>query len=289
MKRISMGDKLVKIIIYMILVLFAVAIVLPFLNIIAVSLSSADAVRLGKVGLWPIGPNVESYKKFLEDNSFLRAYGNTVYICVLGTSMSVILVIMAGYVTSRRDMPGVKVINFMITLTMWFSGGMIPSYLVVKSVGLYDSLGAIFIPYLISAFNVILMKSFILQIPAGIEESARLDGCNDIQLLFRILVPMSKASIATIALFVLVGYWNSYMPGVLYIQSEEKFPLQLLVREVVFNNTMTDAAANDGTMEVVSQSVKSAAIIISALPVMIIYPFLQKYFVKGATLGAVKG
>ena len=283
----STGEQIAHGCIVVFLLLFSACIVIPFLNIIAVSLSEKHSVLSGKVTLWPVGFTFASYTKVTGDDYFFRAYGNTLFVVVIGTVLSMSLTTMAAFIISRYDLPGRKIITFFITLTMWFSGGMIPMFLVIRKIGLYDSLFALILPSAISAYNVIVMRSFFDTIPPSMEESAQLDGANDLVVLFKIFVPLSLPSIATVTLWVAVGYWNAYTPALLYLSTKSKFTLQLVLREIVFRNTM--AAYMDDTNEVVSESLIYANIILTILPIMMLYPFLQKYFIKGVMIGAVKG
>lgn len=289
-QRQTKSEVLSGILIILVMVLFSLAIILPFLNIIAVSLSDRNAILAGKVTFWPIGVNTNAYNAILKDQSILTGYKNTIIVVVIGTVFSVALTVITGFLLSRRWLPGNKVFTFLITLTMWFSGGMIPLFLVVRGIGIYNTLWAMFLPTLISAYNAIIIRNFIDGIPKALEESAAIDGVNDITLLSRIFVPLMKAPIATITLWIAVGLWNSYMPAILYLNNQELYPLQLILRDIVFNNTMmNEGGLNDGTLQTISESIKYAAIIVTALPVMLLYPFIQKYFIKGVMLGAVKG
>lgn len=289
-QRQTKSEVLSGILIILVMVLFSLAIILPFLNIIAVSLSDRNAILAGKVTFWPIGVNTNAYNAILKDQSILTGYKNTIIVVVTGTVFSVALTVITGFLLSRRWLPGNKAFTFLITLTMWFSGGMIPLFLVVRGIGIYNTLWAMFLPTLISAYNAIIIRNFIDGIPKALEESAAIDGVNDITLLSRIFVPLMKAPIATITLWIAVGLWNSYMPAILYLNNQELYPLQLILRDIVFNNTMmNEGGLNDGTLQTISESIKYAAIIVTALPVMLLYPFIQKYFIKGVMLGAVKG
>lgn len=283
----SVSERVAHALIVLFLLLFAACIVLPFLNIIAVSFSGKQAVISGEVTVWPVDFNWASYGKVVTNDYFFRAYGNTLFVVVVGTVLSMVLTLMAAFIISRSDLPGRKVITFLITLTMWFSGGMIPLFLVIRKIGLYDSLFALILPSAISAYNVIVLRSFFDTLPPSLEESAQLDGANDMIVLFRILVPLSLPSIATVTLWVAVAYWNAYTPALLYLSTRSKFTLQLVLRDIVFTNTMAQYMSD--TTEVVSESLIYANIILTMLPIMMLYPFLQKYFVKGVMIGAVKG
>lgn len=289
-KRQTRSESISGIVIIIVMILCSLLIILPFLNIISVSLSDRNAILGGRVSFLPVGLNTSAYDVILKDDSILTGYRNTIQIVVIGTLMSVLLTVIAGFILSRRWLPGNKIITFLITLTMWFSGGMIPLFLVVRGIGIYNTMWSMFLPTVISAYNTIIIRNFIDGIPKELEESASIDGVNDIVLLFRIFIPLMKAPIATITLWIAVGLWNSYMPAILYLNKSELYPLQLILRDIVFNNTMlNEGGLNDGTLQTISESIKYAAIIVTALPVMLLYPFIQKYFIKGVMLGAVKG
>ncbi len=283
----SLSERVAHAFIVLFLLAFSACVVLPFLNIISVSFSDKQAVLSGKVTLWPVGFNTSSYAKVMQNDYFFRAYGNTLFVVAVGTSLSMLLTIMAAFIISRPDLPGKKIITFAITLTMWFSGGMIPLFLVIRKIGLYDSLFALILPSAVSAYNVVVMRSFFDTLPPSLEESAQLDGANDVIVLFKILTPLCLPSIATVTLWVAVAYWNAYTPALLYLSTRSKFTLQLVLRDIVFNNTI--AQYMDGTVDVVSESLIYANIILTMLPIMLLYPFLQKYFIKGVMIGAVKG
>ena len=279
----SKSERIAHALIVFLMVLCCGVVILPFLNIIAVSLSGRQAVISGKVTVWPVDFSMEAYAKVVENDYFFRAYGNTLF-----AAITMVLTIMAAFIVSRRDLPGQSAITVLITLTMWFSGGMIPTFLIVRQVGLYDSLFALILPSAISAYNVIVMRSFFRTIPDSLEESAMLDGANDFVVLFRIIVPLSLPSIATIMLWVIVGHWNAYTPALLYLSTRSKFTLQLVLRDIVFTNTIAQYMESADTVEVVSDSLIYANIVLTMLPILAVYPFLQKYFVKGVMIGAIK-
>ncbi len=285
----SRGENVAQCVIVAVLLLFAASIVIPFFNVFAVSTSSKLAVISGRVTVYPIGFNLDSYELVMQNTYFFRAYGNTIFVALVGTVISMTLTTMAAFIVSRRDLPGKTFITYAITLTMWFSGGMIPSFLLIRELGLYDNLFALILPGAISAYNVIVMRSFFKSLPDSLEESAMLDGANDIVILFRIYIPLSLPSIATVTLWVVVGYWNAYTPALLYLSTRSKYTLQLVLREIVFNNTLAQYMDSPDTISVLSDSIIYANIILTILPIMCIYPFLQKYFVKGVMIGAVKG
>jgi putative aldouronate transport system permease protein len=278
--------------IYTLLVLFTISVILPFLHIISVSLSEDSAVISGSVTVYPKGFRLSAYRLVITTPLIFRTYLNTIFVTVIGTVLTIMATMLAAYPISKKELAGRKWITFLITLTMWFSGGMIPTFLVVKTIGLYNSLFALFVPSLISAFNVIVMRNFFETIPFEMEESALIDGANDFQLLVRIYMPLSKPMLATVTLWVAVALWNDFMGPLIYLQDYNKYTLQLILRELVLRNTPLESmggAFQDGTNQVLSDSLKYANIIFTALPILMVYPFLQKYFVTGVLIGAVKG
>ena len=210
---------------------------------------------------------------------------------LLGTALSLLLTTFAAYALSISDLPGRKVLTGMILFTMYFGGGMIPTFLVVKNVGLYDSLGALFIPQAVSVFNFIVMRTFFRELPESLQDAARIDGASYMQVLVKIILPLSLPIIATIGLFYAVGYWNSYFEALIYIQDVDKYTLQLRLRSLLFGNELTSANSADNVVGamVLPQSLKMAIVTVSTVPILIVYPWLQKYFVKGVMLGSVKG
>jgi putative aldouronate transport system permease protein len=231
----------------------------------------------------------------IENGAILTAYRNTLFVVIIGTIVNLILQSAAAYVISKPYLPGVKFFTAMIMFTLWFGGGMIPTFLVVQGVGLFNSLWALIWPTAISTFHVVVMRTFFKQLPAELEESALIDGCNEIHTLFRIILPLSKPLLATIALWIAVFRWNDFTQPLLYIFNRDLFPLQVVLREIVLNNAADAYGLNAGALvenldrNVITQSLQYAVIIFSTLPIMLIYPFLQKHFTKGVLLGSVKG
>jgi len=270
-------------------------IVLPFLRIIAISLSGVNAVRRGEVMFIPVDFTLDVYRRIWENGALFVAYGNTLFVVIIGTFVNLILTSFAAYAISKEYLPGVKFFTGMIILTLWFGGGMIPTFLVVQGVGLFDSLWALIWPTAISTFHVVIMRTFFKQLPAELEEAALIDGCNEAQTLFRIILPLSKPIMATVALWIAVFRWNDFTQPFLYLMNRSLFPLQIVLREIVLAN---NAAAyglegatliDDTTVNVVTESLQYGVIIFATLPIIMVYPFLQKHFVKGVLLGSVKG
>ncbi len=278
-------------VLYLIIVLLTFACLYPFLNVLAYSFSGYNAVLTGRVTFYPIDFDLGAYKEILGRTQIWISMRTTVLITFLGTATSLFLTTLAAYALSRKDLPEKKFISAMILFTMYFSGGMIPTFMVVRGVGLYDKLGALFIPQAISVFNFIIMRTFFREMPESLEEAAKIDGASDFKVLTKIILPLSLAILATMGLFYAVGYWNSYFDALLYIQDPNKFTLQLRLRSLLFGEELNNAAANleGGGTQVMTQSLKMATVAVSTIPILIVYPWLQKYFVKGVMLGSVKG
>ena len=269
-------------------------IILPFMRITAISLSGANAVRRGEVGLWPVDFTIEAYRRIWENGAIFLAYRNTLFVVIIGTVVNLILTSFAAYVISKNDLPGVKFFTGMIVLTLWFGGGMIPTFLVVQNLGLFNSLWALIWPTAISTFHVIVMRTFFKQLPVELEEAGLIDGCNEAHILFRIILPLSKPVLATVALWIAVFRWNDFTQPMLYLLSRRLFTLQVVLREIVLINNpalygLEGAAIDDTMIDVVTSSLQYGVIIFATLPIIFIYPFLQKHFVKGVMLGSVKG
>jgi len=264
----------------------------PFLYVLFASVSKPSLLMAHEgFMVWPLGFFTESYAMVFKNPIIGLGYLNTLFVVVAGTSLSLLLTTLGGYVLSRKMVLWGKAIVLFILFTMFIRGGMIPFFLVVRGVGLYDSRLAMIIPYAISTYNMIIMRTYFAGIPDAIEESAKVDGAKDFTVLFKIIVPMSMPIIAVTILLYGVNYWNSWFSAVMFIRKRELFPLQLILREVLIQNnydSMTRGVSMSNT-EQVGLTVKYATIIVSTVPVLLIYPFLQKYFVKGIMIGALKG
>lgn len=285
----SVSEKIAQALIVTFMLLFCACVIVPFLNILAVSLSGKQEVMSGRVTFYPRALTTEAYSKVISDDYFFNSYRNTVFVVVLSVISAIVCTTMTAYIMSRRDLPGKKFITVMITIPMWFNGGLIPGFLLIRKLGLYDSLWSLIVPGLISVYNAIVIRNFFQGLPTALEESAMIDGANDFTILFKIYIPLSIPCIATVALWIIVGRWNEYTAALLYLSSRSKYTLQLLLREIVFSNALSADMAISDTMEIISESIKYANIILTILPILCVYPFLQKYFVKGVTVGAVKG
>lgn len=288
----SAGDRIFIIVIYIILLLTGAITLFPFLDVVFNSLmSSKELVESAKVVIAiPKHPTLENYAYVLSGNSIFRAYGVTIFRTLIGTLLNMIITVLTAYPLSKKFLPGRSMIMQIFFFTMIFSGGMIPTYLVVKSFKLTDTVWAMIIPGLLNVYNMIIMRTFFEGIPEELEEAARIDGCSEWKTLWKIILPVSKPALASISLFYAVWHWNSFFDVVLYITKRELWPLQTLLREVVLTMSMAELNANMADVATPpSSSVIAATVMVSTLPILIVYPFLQKYFVKGVMIGAVKG
>jgi len=276
------------VIIAILMIVFCASIVLPFLHVIAVSFSGKGAVMRNEVSFWPINPTLVNYVEMLKDGKFVRAYGVTITVTVAGTTLSLATTAMAAYALSRRKIVGHRLFSNMIMITMFFGGGMIPTYMLVNSLGLIDSLWALILPHMISTWNLIIMRSFFVAYPHEIVESGYLDGLTDAGVFLRLVLPTSKAALATIGLYYAVAYWNSYMGARLYLTDASLYPAQLLLQRLV-DNAADAMIVNRQETELVEATVRNCAIMIVIAPIMCLYPFIQKYFVKGVMVGSIKG
>lgn len=280
-----------KVFIYGMISLLAFVCLYPFLNVIAYSFSGYNAVLSKAVTFYPKDFTLAAYKDILARPQIWDAMKVTVLITLVGTCLSLTLTICAAYALSRNYLPGRKFISGMILFTMYFGGGIIPTFLVVKGLGMYDSVTSLFIPQAVNVFNFIVMRTFFREFPQSLEEAAKIDGASDIKVLIKIILPLSLPIIATIGLFYAVGYWNNYFDALLYIQSPDKFTLQLRLRSLLFANeinTQSSSLEGMGT-QVMAQSLKMACVAVSTIPILVVYPWLQKYFVKGVMIGSIKG
>lgn len=284
-------EKIFYIMNYFILTLAGLICLLPLLHILALSLSSSEAVMSGKVSIWPVEKSIESYLLILKGTSIVNAFKNSIVITVVGVFLSMIATIMAAYPLSKKYFYARKYFTMIIVFTMLFGGGLIPSYLVVKSLGLVDNYLSLWLPGLISTYNMLVLRTFFQNVPEELEEAARIDGCGEWRLIMQIYLPLSLPSIATLSLFYAVGYWNAFMNVLIYINKTSRFNLSVLVNQMIRNQSLLDTTyiqAEDIAMAT-PEGVRAAGIMIMVVPMLLVYPFLQKYFVKGVMLGSVKG
>ncbi|WP_042201226.1 carbohydrate ABC transporter permease [Paenibacillus camerounensis] len=272
-----------------VLILLALACLLPFVNIIASSFATTQEVIAKKFILFPTTFSLDAYRYILSTPTIFKGLGVSVGVTIAGTVVSMILTALMAYGLSRRYLPLRNTINFIVVFSMLFSGGMIPTFLVVKSVGLINSYWSLVFPVAINAFNMIIMRNFFQALPDSLEESAKIDGSNDFGIFLKIMLPLALPSIATISLFYAVAYWNTYMNAILYINDSVKWPIQVLLRQIVIVSSGMQAEGTSVDIIPPAQTIKMAVIVVATVPMLIAYPFVQKHFTKGALMGAVKG
>ncbi|MDQ0898847.1 carbohydrate ABC transporter permease [Paenibacillus sp. V4I7] len=277
---------------YTLLTLICVVMLYPFINVASVSLSSYSAYVNNPTMIWPHEFSLAAYQEIMSRALLWRSYLNTLIVTICGVTLGIFLYIITAYPLSKRVLKGRKFLMMLIVFTMLFNGGLIPNFYLIRSLGLLDTLAALILPALFSGFSLILMKNFFESLPEELEEAARMDGASDPYILFRIIVPLSKPIIATLCLFAAVGYWNNFFNAIIYIRSETNWPLMLYLREVIEAASMMaqqSNAAEAGSQQVTSETLKYATLMIVMIPILCVYPFVQKYFVKGIMLGSVKG
>lgn len=286
----SLGERVYTIVVYTLLAVFCLLIVIPLLHIISGSFSDPMSLLRGEVGLLPKGFTTAMYEKVFKDSEIWQGYKNTIIYTVVGTLISVALTACGAYPLSRKDFFGGNLFMGLFVFTMFFSGGMIPTYLLVKNLGMLNTMWALVLPSAVSTYNLIIMRTFFqTSIPGELAESASLDGCNDLGIFFRIVIPLSAPIFAVMVLFYGVAQWNSWFPALLYISDRTLYPLQMVLREVLIQSDISNMAGSTGDVEVIGDGLKYATMVVATLPIMCLYPFLQKYFVKGVMIGAVKG
>lgn len=291
----SISSKLLDIIVYVSLILLMIVILYPIIYIFSVSVSSTTAYESGRVIFLPVEFNIEAYKIIFEAGTIPRSFVNSVIYTVVYVVVSLLFTTTMAYPLSRSKdrVPFKGVISVIVIFTMFFNAGTIPNFILVKNLGLMNSMWSLILPAAVSTYNLVVMRSFFEGIPVSLEEAAFVDGANEIQIFWKIMLPLSKAALATVGLFYGVSMWNSWFTAMLYIQSDSKYPLQLIIRHIVMQNQLQAelAAMGDTTAEVATntESLKYATLFLSILPMLAVYPFIQKYFVKGVMVGSVKG
>ncbi|TYP79391.1 carbohydrate ABC transporter permease [Paenibacillus methanolicus] len=290
MKLRTRGEVVFEYVNYFLLLLAILVCLIPVLNIVAKSFSDESSVVAGDVGIWPIHFTTEAYHYVLSSPKFLSSFSISVLVTVIGTLINVTLTVFTGYALSRRRLKGQKVIMMLFVFTMIFQAGILPTYLIVKQLGLLNSIWSLILPGLVSPFNMIIVRLYFCNIPDSLEESGKMDGAGNLRILFHIMIPLAMPVIATTALFCAVEYWNSYFDALMYISKQNLLPLQVYLREVIFSTS--DANNNVemvAQMQIAQESIRGAVVVAATLPIVLVYPFLQRYFVKGIVLGAVKG
>ncbi|WP_217593847.1 carbohydrate ABC transporter permease [Cohnella sp. GbtcB17] len=292
--RESVGDRVFLALIYIFLCCVLVAVLYPLIYIVSSSFSSAQAVVSGKVWLWPVDFSLMGYKVIFSNPAILTGYMNSIIYTLLGVSINVVMTVAIAYPLSRSTFVGRNLIMMLLVFTILFSGGLIPTYLTVKAVGILDTRWAMVLPGALSVFQVIVARTFFQStIPKELGEAAELDGCSDIGFLWRVVLPLSKAIIAVLILFYAVGIWNAYFDALIYLKSPELYPLQIILRNILILNTIDATALVDANQMAARQGLrdllKYSLIVVATVPILCIYPFVQKYFVQGIMIGSVKG
>ena len=290
MRKKSFAFSIVDIILILIIAVLTLICLAPFLYIISMSLSDELAIVSHKVTLYPIGLNLEAYKAVLSDLSILHSFVFSVFLTIMATIISMFLTVCIAYPLTKTRLKGRHAIFFLVLITMYFSGGIIPDFILVKSLNLLDTVWALLLPSAISTFNVIILKTFFTDsVPKSVEDAAAIDGCNDLVVLLRIVLPLSKPVLACLRLFYAVGRWNGFQDALFYITDSKLYTLQLKLYQLVYNNQAVDVSMMENlSAQIPAQGLKAATIVVATLPIMLMYPWLQKYFTSGMTIGAVK-
>lgn len=276
-----------QIVAFILVTIYMILALVPFLNIIAKSFSDEASVLAGEIGIIPQNLNVRAYRVVLGNAEFLRSLAISVYVTVVGTTLNMIATVLVAYPLSKDWLRGRRFFRFLYIFTLLFSGGLVPTYMVVRAVGLIDNLFALMLPNLVGVFQMILVSNYFITIPPDVEESAKIDGASNTVILFRIMIPLAMPVIATITLFYAVAHWNEFFQALMYLNRRDLRPLQLYLRDLILqadNNQMNADIMKDVPME----SVQGATLVAATVPILLVYPFLQRYFVKGITIGAVK-
>ncbi|AFH64009.1 carbohydrate ABC transporter permease [Paenibacillus caseinilyticus] len=287
----KLGNRLFDGLNYLLLSLCVLLCLAPFLHIVAVSLSSNGPIMSGAVTLFPVDLNFEAYNRVFSDLTMLRSLGLTVGLTVGFTVLCMVMTICAAYPLTKTELKGRKFAMYLIVFTMFFSGGIIPEYILIKQLHLVNSLWSLVLPLLVNPFYLIILITFFNSIPKSLEESAELDGCSHFGTLVRIILPLSMPAVATLSLFYAVNRWNGFMDTLFYITDTNLYPLQLKLYQLIMNSMMTDQMQMEGAqiIQVLPESLKAASIVFATVPILIVYPWLQRYFVSGIMLGSVKG
>ncbi|RTE09131.1 carbohydrate ABC transporter permease [Paenibacillus whitsoniae] len=288
--RVSTGEKVFSVINHLIFIALGLSTIFPFINLIAKSLSSEAAVVSGMVTVYPIDMQFGTYKYVASNDLFLHAFFVSVTVTVVGSLVALAMTTLAAYPLSKPRLRGRKFFILVYLFTMLFSGGLIPTYLLMHKLHLINTMPVLILPFLINVYNMLIVKNYFESLPESLEESAKMDGASNLTILFRIMLPLSMPVLATIGLFYAVTFWNDYFTSLIYINSADLKPLQLYLKELFVTSTDTFMRTNvDASLNVSPQSIQAASIILATIPIIVVYPFLQKYFVKGVLVGSVKG
>ncbi|MBE9917568.1 carbohydrate ABC transporter permease [Paenibacillus donghaensis] len=288
------SDRLFTIVNYTVLTLIMIIVLYPLVYVVSASFSSSSAVLSGRVWLWPVEPTLDGYRAVFKNGMVVRGFMNTLFYTLAGTGINLLFTVLAAYPLSRKDFRGRNIFMLLFVFTMMFNGGLIPTYLLVKNLGMIDTVWSMLIPAALSVWNVIIMRTYFqTTIPGELLEASQLDGCTDFRFLLRIVLPLSGPILAVIALFYAVGHWNQYFNAMIFLKRAELYPLQLILRDILVQNEVNidmlgdakTAAARQGLRELLKYSL----IVVTSVPLLVVYPFVQKFFVKGVMIGSLKG
>jgi putative aldouronate transport system permease protein len=289
----SRKDKVFQVFLYLISGLILVVVLYPLFFVVIASFSDPSYVASGKVWLYPKGITLDGYKELLRHKEIWIGYRNTILYTVVGTLVGVVINVFAAYALSRKDLVGRKFFTFMFVFTMFFNGGLVPTFLTIKDFNLYNTFTVMVIPFSVSVYNIIVARTFFQNsIPEDLYDAAKIDGCGNLGYFFKIVIPLSKAILAVIGLWTAVGMWNSYFNALIYIKDASKYPLQLILRNILITNNLQMSFGSGEAMQIalrLSNLMRYSVIIVATVPIMCCYPFVQKYFNKGVMIGAVKG
>lgn len=296
LRKLSVSDRVFYTLVDAVMFIVLLLVVLPMLNVISSSVSDPNAVMQGRVFILPKGLSLAGYKVVLKDTRILNGYLNAIFYTGVTSFLGVIVTVLAAYPLSRKDFAGRNIFMMLFTFTMLFSGGLIPSYLLIRDLGLIDNRLSLILPGLVNVYNIIITRTFFqTSIPDDLLDAAKIDGCGNTRFFIRIALPLSKSILAVISLYFIVANWNAWFKAYLYLNDKSKFPLQLVIKEILFANSVSaaegaGAASNEGVkMDALSEVIKYSSIMVSCIPLWCIYPFVQKYFVKGVMIGSIKG
>ena len=291
--RLSFNDKVFYGVVYGLSVLLLAIVAYPLLYVVSASLSDPLAVMSGEVKLLPKGFSTRAYSEVFKSGEIMMGYANTIKYTIVGTTINMVLTVMCAYPLSRPDLKGKNVITMIITFTLFFSGGMIPTYITIKNLHILDTIWAMVLPNAINVTNMLIMRNYFQHsMPNELVEAAYVDGCSNTGILLKIVLPLSKSILGVLVIYYFVGHWNTYFNALLYITSESKFPLQVFLRQLLIQTSASElSGASDSVADlaILSETLKYAVIVVASLPALVIYPFMQKFFTKGIMIGAIKG
>ncbi|WP_438348557.1 carbohydrate ABC transporter permease [Paenibacillus sp. FA6] len=288
MVRLSTGQRVFNVFNYIFLIVLGLSMILPILHVVAQSLSSNTAINSGKVFFWPVDATLTNFKAVIGEKLIWRSFGVSIFITTFGTFINLAMTAMLAYPLSRTEYVYRKPVLILVLLTLIFTAPLIPNYLLVKELGLHDTLWALMLPGAISAFNLFVMRSFFMALPTELIDSSRIDGCGEMRILWSIILPLSKPVMATIGIFYAVSHWNSYANALYYINNRQLYPLQVRLREFIITDSSSISSPAEDVMMSSPEGIKMAVVVIATIPIMLVYPFLQKHFTKGMMVGSVK-